>query len=790
MTAYDAAVQYLERGYIPIPVPRRQKAPVLPEWQKLKPSPEQLATLFHRNEELNIGLLLGEPSGGLIDIDLDAPEAVAAAPHFLPSTGWVSGRAGKPRSHWWYCVAEPPAKAADQYRDLDAKKTMIVELRSTGGQTVVPPSVHESGECIIWHDQSQPAEVDLRTLRSAVRAVAACAILARHWPGTGSRQDAFLALAGGLARIGWDSERVRRFVNALATVTGDEEREKRLDAAGRTMKKQEVGDATTGWTKLANLLSGDGARVIGLVRTWCGETTSPAEAGRPTILITPDEHRVNDEAIAALSDVEAAPEVYQRGGKLVTVRRDPTSSRIDRRPEMPRVAVLSNSTVRELLTRVARFETNGIPGKQSKGPVAAHPPSWCVAAISERGNWPRIRRLEGVIEAPTIRPDSSILDEPGWDRETGLLYEPAGAYPPIPEKPEHDHARAAAEELLELVCDFPFAGEAHRAAWLAALLTALARPAVAGPCPLFLLDGNSPGSGKSMLADLVSVVVTGREMSRTSYPDSDDEMRKRITSVALAGDRFVLLDNIVGLFGGAALDAALTGVSWRDRILGRSEMTSELPLHTVWFATGVNVTLRGDVQRRIVPSRLETRLEKPEERTGFRYPDLLAHVRRERPRLVCAGLTLLRAFALAGRPQPSGPPFGGFDGWASSIRAAVAWATGVDPCATREMFRAADPTLNTLRGVLAGWRELPGAEEGLSVATALELLTNPVNARRYTVLRTVLLDWSANGELPSPNVIGCRLRKLRGGVADGMMLQSEANRTGLQIWRVVRADEG
>jgi hypothetical protein len=620
MTAYDAAVQYLERGYIPIPVPRRQKAPVLPEWQKLRPTLDDLATLFPPAQKLNIGLLLGAPSGGLIDIDLDAPEAVAAAPHLLPKTGWVSGRAGKPRSHWWYRVAEPPAKAADQYREIDAKKTMLVELRSTGGQTVVPPSLHESGDQIVWYEQAQPAGVDIRELDDAVRSVAACAFLARHWPGQGSRQAAFLALAGGLGRIGWDRQRVERFVDVLATITGDEEPSKRLDAAERTIGKQEGGQATTGWKTMEALLPGDGGRVIRRVRTWLRATTSTVETGRPEILITTREYEVNDQAVAALSDPEAAPEVYRRGGELVTVLRDPTLSDIDRPAETPRVALLAKSTVRELLTRVARFEINATRKKRDKGRVAAHPPDWCVAAVMDRGCWPQIRRLEGVIEAPTMRPDGSILDTPGWDATTGLIYEPAAAYPPIPEKPEHGQARAAAEELLELVCDFPFAGDAHRAAWLSAVLTALARPAVAGPCPLFLFDSNSPGSGKSMLADLVSLIVTGREMSRTSCPDSDGEMRKRITSVALAGDRFVLLDNIVGLFGGASLDAALTGVSWRDRLLGRSEMTAELPLHTVWFASGINVSPRGDMQRRIVPSRLETPLERPEEGRVFVIP--------------------------------------------------------------------------------------------------------------------------------------------------------------------------
>src|SRR5262249_12519458 len=156
-------------------------------------------------------------------------------------------------------------------------------------------------------------------------------------------------------------------------------------------------------------------------------------------------------------------------------------------------------------------------------------------------------------------------------------------------------AERAAADLLALVVDFPFVGEGHRAAWLAALLTPLARFAIDGCTPLFLLDGNTPGSGKGKLADLIAVVATGRQIARTSYPDSDEEMRKRMTSIALAGDRLVLIDNIATTFGGSALDAAITAPYWRDRRLGSNEMTPVLPLYVVWYATGNNVTLRGDV---------------------------------------------------------------------------------------------------------------------------------------------------------------------------------------------------
>jgi hypothetical protein len=138
--ARGAAAFYLAHDAVPVPNGFQTKKPLLKEWQKLLPRAEDLDRLFPPQHRRNIGLSLGAPSKGLLDVDLDCPQAVAAGGVLLPATGWVSGRQGSPRSHWWYRVANPPDKASDAYKDLDDNKK-LVELRSTGGQTVVPPSV-------------------------------------------------------------------------------------------------------------------------------------------------------------------------------------------------------------------------------------------------------------------------------------------------------------------------------------------------------------------------------------------------------------------------------------------------------------------------------------------------------------------------------------------------------------------------------------------------------------------------------------------------------------------------
>ncbi len=512
------------------------------------------------------------------------------------------------------------------------------------------------------------------------------------------------------------------------------------------------------------------------------ETRGDDGDGRPVIVITTEEHAVINLAVAALG---ADPDIFQRGNALVTVLRDPSRAKekIHRPVGSPRIAPLPNARLRDLMTKTAAWKQTRVDRSGGVDRINAHPPNWAVNGVAARGAWSEIRPIEAITEAPVLRPDGTILTAPGWDEATELLYEPNAEFPAIQAEPTREDARYAAERLLDLAVDFPFAGEAHRAAWLAALLTPLARFAILGYCPLFFFDANTPGSGKSKLTDIIAVIATGREMPRTAYPDSDDEMRKRITATALAGDRLMLIDNIAGTFGGSSLDSALTAPSWKDRKLGASEMTPDMPLFTIWYGTGNNVVLKGDVQRRIVPCRLESRDERPEERSEFTIKgDLLRHVRRHRPALVAAALTLLRAHALAGRPADGLTPFGSFESWSEVVRSAVFWATGLDPCAPRKELQADDPESNARTALVEAWSELPNSDRGVTVPEALRLLKD--QPEKLSALHDCLMEWSYNGDLPSPRSIGKRLKQLKGRVINGKTLVSSPDRKGFQMWRV------
>ena len=461
---------------------------------------------------------------------------------------------------------------------------------------------------------------------------------------------------------------------------------------------------------------------------------------------------VVDRAIQSLS--RNADTIYQRGGLLVHVIHEKSKLRGVVRPEnAPQIAPLKQATLREELSRTAKFWKVKGAGTEHEELQQTRPPDFIVKAVEARNQWEGIPPLEGVIECPTLRPDGTVICEPGYDSTTGLLFQPTISFPAIPDSPTLDDAQRAIGALLEPIHDFPFVGDAHQAAWLSGLLTPFARYAFAGPAPLHFVDANTPGSGKTMLIDLIGIITTGSEMARSAYPENDAELRKTITTVAIGGVPQILFDNVGRTFGSASLDAALTSTVWRDRILGRSE-EAVMPLLTNWYATANNCLLHADTSRRCCCIRLESPLEHPEERDGFQHPELLRWVRQERGRLAVAALTILRAFCVAGRPVQGLTPWGSFFGWSDLVRQSLVWSGAADPAETRIAFRTqADTETNALRSFIAALEAVDPDGMGMTVAEMLKSVDKPVEHLTpvLAALRTAIFEISPTRGTALPN---------------------------------------
>jgi hypothetical protein len=230
-------------------------------WPSFRTSEQELSKYF--SDDGNIGIILGDAGSRVVDIDLDASEALIVADFFLPRTALVFGRATKPRAHRLYVSDQPSAPRKFAAPD----GTTLVELRSTGQQTIVPPSLHPSGERIEFAPggDGEPAHVDSQHLLQRVGLVAAASLLARHWPVEGRRHDAALACAGMVARANWTSDLAETFLRAIAAAANDSELRDRLKAIDSTLQRVIEGAPATGAPALAQIV---GSEVVRCVREW------------------------------------------------------------------------------------------------------------------------------------------------------------------------------------------------------------------------------------------------------------------------------------------------------------------------------------------------------------------------------------------------------------------------------------------------------------------------------------------------------------------------------------------
>ena len=273
VAALETARNYRDRGWCPVPVRYRSKAGA-PGWRNFEPSDDELNRCFG-NGPTNIGVLLGERSGDLVDVDLDCPSARSLAPSFLPETDCVFGRESARGSHHIYRCSPAPKTA--MFLDPSGGKGTLVELRSTGHQTVFPPSIHPSGERIEFERGGEPARVAPDYLVNQLEKLAAAAAIASHW-NPGIRHEISLALSGLLLRGGWNVSAVTEFITRIARVAGDDEWSERSRDVDTTARRLADNGTVKGGPSLAKVIPESVARKAA---EWLG-VNSPAprnEAG-------------------------------------------------------------------------------------------------------------------------------------------------------------------------------------------------------------------------------------------------------------------------------------------------------------------------------------------------------------------------------------------------------------------------------------------------------------------------------------------------------------------------------
>ena len=307
--------------------------------------------------------------------------------------------------------------------------------------------------------------------------------------------------------------------------------------------------------------------------------------------------------------------------------------------------------------------------------------------------------MQGVITAPTLRADGSVLDAKGYDEATGLFFHSNLDFSSLPPGPTVDDAANAVDELKKLLGGFPFVDGAGLSVAISAILTALVRRSLP-TAPLHAFNAPKRGSGKSLLADVVGMIATGLKPTKMSQPENQAEERKRLLALLMAGDPVICIDNVERPLGSGVLCTILTSDTWSERFLGAMK-NIDVSTNTLFLATGNNIVFEGDLTRRVLKSTIDPECERPEERSFD--VNLYHYVLENRVQLVHAGLTILRAYDCAGRPSQGLSPLGSYEEWSDRIRSPIVWCGMDDPCLTRRSIEAEDPVSGSLRRLLMVW---------------------------------------------------------------------------------------
>ncbi|MDP9363919.1 MAG: bifunctional DNA primase/polymerase, partial [Chloroflexota bacterium] len=446
------ALKYIERGGWPIPLLHRSKAAADEAWQELRIAAEEAPARFRGAG--GVGLLAGVAPSNWVDVDLDTPEAVAAARLVMTPTGMRHGRPSRPESHRWYAVHPLPEKGRVRFDDplvpKGGESRLLLEIRSTGHQTAVPPSVHPEGEALVWHEFAEPAPLKAEALVLECGRAASVAFLARHWgEWSGQHHELILALAGGVLRGGYDEAAVLRLVEAVCAVAGDHEPEARLRAVRDTAQAFEGGVRVTGWGTVESIVGAAAARAL---RRWLGIVAVHAD-DRPAVEVVVDLDRVSTDAWVGVRQANDPPLLFRRSNKPVRVERIDDSDIVVLRD-------LNDILLRHHLSDLLRWYK-----RVEDGEVPMNPPPEVVKNMLAEEDIP-LPIISRVVTVPVFAPNGALQTEPGYHPEAKVYYTPPAGLvvPAVPARPtDGDVGRARSLLLDELLADFPFVDEADRA---------------------------------------------------------------------------------------------------------------------------------------------------------------------------------------------------------------------------------------------------------------------------------------------------------------------------------------
>ena len=408
--------------------------------------------------------------------------------------------------------------------------------------------------------------------------------------------------------------------------------------------------------------------------------TQRRAAKRQIISYRPESRTAHAEELERLIVATSRPgECVSFGGLLAAVveKQIPYTHLIDDEgiapPAVPQIEPLDAVAVLAKIERVAAFSCFG--------DLIAVPPS--IVEILLKKSTHIATRVTGLVTHPIVLPDGTILCQDGLHECTGLFL--AGASMPQMRPYTQGEAIAAVARIADrLFGEFEFASPLDAAVAIAGLLTGVQRRLL-DIAPGLAVFAAMQASGKTTLVRVIHILLTGRDMPVSTFPENDEsEVQKRLLSMLLRSPALVCLDNMTDgtTFRSSAIAAVMTGPVLIQRVLGVSREV-ECPTNVLLAITGNNIALGSDELTRWMVCRLAPGSARPHERT-FRNPDVVANVLRMREDVLRDVIGIVAGFLASGADVVKS---GGsrFPRWDRMVRQPLLWAGA---CDVADVFQA------------------------------------------------------------------------------------------------------
>lgn len=728
----QAALDYAKRGWRVINVYPGEKRPVGDKWQeRATTDPGTIRSWWDERPTCNIGVATGLESGFFV-LDIDPKNGgdqniieLQAEHGLLPQTYTV--RTGSGGRHYYFTM--PDFRLGNARGEL---KNKGIDIKGEGGQVLAPPSVTTLGGSYAVLLDSEIAAAPgwlLDMLKPQERRQSATAAVLdddAEWPRQYALTVALPAAAAALRATDLNrNDALNSEAFSLGTIAahGEEllDRDEAYDALRESCEANGL-IAEDGMAAFrATFRSGWEAGLLVPREPWPPERRAVSTAVDVPV-VSVSSRKLNELVDEMLLNIVRAnvdePSLFSHGSEIVKVVDQPARTAV----------VDANVLAYESETRM-HFERTLPKG----GVSVSQPPSRAIETIMSLPVKPFLH-LNRLSYTPYFSPFGDYIDQPGYNTTAQTYYAPPPdlKVPRINEDPTADEVSSAFKFLqTELLHDFDFTSEADRANAVALMFLPFVRDVIDGPTPLHNIEAPTQGTGKGLLAKALLLPGVGGRFVTCGPARDNEEWEKRLVTFLRQTPQAIVIDNVNDKMDSGFLCTSLTEPEVTSRLLGGMHQVT-IPIRSVWVMTANNPKFSGEVNRRTLRIRIDSKMEHPEDRGGFRHPDLLNWAAANRSDLVAACCTVVQGWVRAGMPEFVGPYMGSFERWHAVLGGLTNFVGLSGLAGNKEEFRAAsddeanawDQLVDLLRvkGYAAGvdrWSSLKIAEivtdAGLSI---------------------------------------------------------------------------